>query len=178
MESSIPQSRLPRLTSLVRDFRNRPVQSMWDLLAGLPGGKRLFSKAVGRAAPYSGSIGAHVDELHDGFARLTLRDRPAIRQHLGSVHAIALANLGELTTGLAMLYGFPEDARGIVTSFKIDYHKKARGLLTAQCTTEPITSSAEQEKELVAEIRDESGDLVATATAAWLIRPKLRNGAT
>lgn len=156
---------------LVADLRSSPIRTAWDTLSGLPGGKRLFSKAVGRMAPYTGTIDARVVALRSGYAKVQLKDRPGLRQHLGSVHAIALANLGELCTGLAMMYDFPSDAKGIVIEFGITYHKKARGLLTAECHTEVVTDSHEQQKELEGIITDASGDVVARARALWLIRP-------
>jgi len=147
------------------------IRSTWERLSTLPMGKWLFSQGIGRMAPYSGSIGALVDELRPGFARVQLRDRKKVRNHLNSVHAIALMNLGELATGLALMASMPDDARGILAGLSMDYHKKARGLLTAECSCEVPDSNERREYEIIGEIKDESGELVATARARWLIGP-------
>jgi acyl-coenzyme A thioesterase PaaI-like protein len=151
---------------------DQPVKTLWDRLSPLPGGRAAFSRSIGLIAPYSASIGATVKDLGPGRARVTLKERRRLHNPFNSVHAIALANLGELATGLAMMYDFPADARGIVTKFEITFHKKARGLITAICHTDLVDSSDERPVEVSCDIRDEAGDLVARATATWLIRPK------
>lgn len=122
---------------------------------------------LGRMVPYSGSIQPHIEELAPGRARVVVRDRRSIRNHLGSVHAIALANLGELATGLAMVGALPPTVRGILVGLDVAYHKKARGRLEASClcTVPEVTQDVEQNA--VAEIRDAAGDVVATVTARW-----------
>ena len=73
------------------DGRRNLIRDAWNLLSGVPGGKTLFSRMVGRAAPYTGSIGATVVALRPGFAQVELQDRKPIRNHLASIHAVALA---------------------------------------------------------------------------------------
>lgn len=147
------------------------LRTLWRSLSKLPGGKTLFSLLVGWMTPYSGTIGARVAELGPGFCRVTLRDRRRVRNHLASVHAMALANLAEMASGLAVLVGLPPSVQGIVTGFSITYQKKARGLLTAECRVSGLNVTTEQEYEAPVAITDAQGDIVARATARWRLRP-------
>jgi uncharacterized protein (TIGR00369 family) len=145
------------------------VARWWSRLANKPGGKMLFSIIIGRTAPYTSTIGARVEELRPGFARWTMRDRRAIRNHLNSIHAVALVNFAEVTSGTAMLMSLPAGVRGIVTALSISYVKKARGLLTAECSCELPSIVGETSFDVHAEIRNPAGELVATATVTWLL---------
>jgi len=144
----------------------------WRRLAPLPGGQRLFSWYVGRMAPYSGSLGARVKALEPGHAVIELRDRRRVRNHLASIHAIALANLGELTTGLAMTSALPPTVRGIPVRLEIDFLKKARGRLTAECRCVAPAVTADVEHHAEADIRDPGGDVVARVRVRWQLGPK------
>ncbi|PYP60693.1 MAG: DUF4442 domain-containing protein [Gemmatimonadetes bacterium] len=149
------------------------LRALWRRLSGLPGGKTLFSLLVGWMTPYSGAIGARVAELEPGWCRVTLRDRRRVRNHLASVHAMAIANLAEMASGLAVLVGLPPGVQGIVTGFSISYLKKARGLLTAECRVSGggLNVTTEQVYEAPVSITDTQGDVVAHATARWRLRP-------
>jgi acyl-coenzyme A thioesterase PaaI-like protein len=148
------------------------LRAQWQRLAGLPGGKRLFSRALGSFVPYSGTLGARVDVLEPGRCVVVLRDRRRVRNHLKSVHAMALANLAELVTGLALMNSLPDNMRGILAGFSIDYLKKARGRLRAECRCEIPTSSEEREYLLTGAILNEDDEVVAEAKARWLIGPE------
>jgi len=148
------------------------VRSSWDRISKMPGGRRLFSVMVGRAAPYTGSIGARVEELRDGYARVTLRDRPQVRNHIRCVHAIALANLAELTGNVAIAYSLPDDARFIVAGMSMDYLKKARGTITGICEAPIPESDERREYEVHVSMCDESGEEVAHCILRTLVGPK------
>jgi acyl-coenzyme A thioesterase PaaI-like protein len=101
-----------------------------------------------------------------------MQDRRAVRNHVSSVHAIALANLGEVSTGLALMSGLPENARAIITQLSLEYLKKARGQIIAECDCTPPATSERQEIDVFSELRDEQGTLVARARARWLVGPR------
>jgi acyl-coenzyme A thioesterase PaaI-like protein len=150
------------------------LRSAWARLSPLPAGKRVFSRMIGTLAPYTGTIDPLVLELEPGHARVQMEDRRRVRNHLRSVHAIALMNLAEVATGLAIGAGLDEDARGILSGLSIEYFKKARGRLVAECDCEVPTSNERREYEIVGLIRDREGDVVARATAKWLVGPRRR----
>ena len=142
----------------------------WQRLSPLPGGRWLFSRFLGRMVPYSGTIGARVEVLEPGHARITMTERRAVRNHLRSVHAVALTNLGELATGLATVTALPPGVKAIVVGLSTEYHAKARGRLIAECRVSLPDDLNDAEVLAETQIRDEAGTLVATVRAQWRTR--------
>jgi acyl-coenzyme A thioesterase PaaI-like protein len=149
----------------------RSLLAAWHRLAPLPGGRWLFSRFLGLMNRYSGSVGATVEVLEPGFCRVSLHDRAAVRNHLASVHAIALANIAEMASGLAVLAALPESARGIPNRITIEYAKKARGPLLAEsrCVLPDVTVDGEHD--FTSTVTDAAGDVVARATVRWRLGP-------
>lgn len=143
--------------------------AIWRRLAPLPAGRWLFSVLLSRGVRYTGSIRPRVVELAPGRVVVTMRDRAAVRNHLGSIHAVALANLAEVSSGLALLAGLPGDARAILVRLEVDYAKKARGTLRSECDFPAVTSADEREIDIESRIRDAAGEVVATGRARWKV---------
>src|SRR5262245_1987676 len=166
----IPLARLiprPRL-----DGNRNVIRVAWDLLSGVPGGKVLFSRLIGRMAPYTSTIHATVTVLRAGYAEVQMHDRRGVRNHLESVHAIALANLGELAGNVALAYSLPDDARFIVSGLEIEYLKKARGTITAIGEPPIPRTSSRAQYDVPVTLRDQAGDEVAKVVLHSLVGPK------
>ena len=66
----------------------------------------------------------------------------------------------------------PDNPRGILTGFSVDYLKKARGRPQAECHCDIPPDDSKREYELTGEIRDSDADVVAVVRARWLIGPE------
>ena len=78
------------------------LMTAWRLLEPWPGGRWLFSRLLGLVVPYTGTIRPSVLRFEPGHVTIEMRDRRRVRNHLNSIHAVALANLGEASSGLAL----------------------------------------------------------------------------
>jgi acyl-coenzyme A thioesterase PaaI-like protein len=139
----------------------------WKTLNNIPGGHLLFNGFIKWKIPYTASISSRILLFDSGHLRIALKDRRKIRNHLNSIHALALANLGEYTSGLALLSSIPADVRGIVVNISTDYFKKARGPLIAESRVTAPQVTDDMEFKVTADLHDKEGDIVTTTTVFW-----------
>lgn len=147
------------------------VMERWERAKGSSFGRWLFSRGVGRFAPYTGTIGARVEVLEAGRSVVTMRDRKAVRNHLNSVHAVALTNLIELSGSLSIIASLPPETRMIPIRLETDFIKKGRGLMTAEASCLIPASNEKAELPAAVVIRDDAGDEVARGRVAVVIGP-------
>lgn len=150
----------------------RTLLRLWRRLRPLPGGSWLFSRVFGWLVPYSGSVRPRIRALSPGHAEVEIADRRANRQHLGSIHAIALLNAAEQASGLALLTGLPDGIRGIVTQISMQYFSKARGRIRAVSRVVVPTVTQDIELDVTADCLDRGGAVVARATVRWRLGPE------
>lgn len=143
----------------------------WRATRKVPFGDKIFAFALGRIVPYTGALGSEVKVIEKGRCLVELSDRRIVRNHLGSIHAMALANLAEICSGLCMLYTIGNQYRGILSGFQISYFKKARGRLFAECLFSPSEDTLKNpEIKIPVVIKNSDGVVVAEAVATWNIK--------
>lgn len=148
------------------------ILATWEKLKDKPFGKRLFSRGVGKLAAYTGTIKALVTDVKPGYCQAFLKERRLNKNHLKSIHAVALINLGEMTSGLAVLSGMSSQIRGILTKMEMKYIKKAKGDLIAECICEIPEVEESLDYSVKTIIKDMSGEVVAEGTFYWLLSRK------
>jgi acyl-coenzyme A thioesterase PaaI-like protein len=162
--------------------------SLYAFLSKFPFGNAVFSGIACFFAPYTASISARVEDFDRDKCIITLRDQPWLRNPFGSVHAIALSNLGEFTSGLLVMAQLQHNSscRGIPVRIDTVYHTKARGTITAKCIFDKnaaIIDTARLERIdkydviVTAQMYDSKDVLVAETNVTWTISKKApRNG--
>jgi acyl-coenzyme A thioesterase PaaI-like protein len=136
-------------------------------------GRWFVSRMICWRAPYFSSIAPRIEQLEPGRCIVRIRDRRAVHNHIGTVHAIALCNMAELSAGLATDAAIPDAMRWIPKGMAVRYLRKAVGTMTATAVV-PVTveSQAGTDVHVLVEVRDGSGELVFDADVTMWIAPR------
>lgn len=103
----------------------------WRRLHGVPLGRWLFTRAVCLRAPYFASLSPLILEIEPDHVTARVRKRRKVKNHIGTVHALACANLCELCAGVLMEAAIPAHRRWIPRGMNIEYLAKAATDVTA-----------------------------------------------
>jgi acyl-coenzyme A thioesterase PaaI-like protein len=141
-----------------------------------PAGLWVFSRLVCLKAPYFASIRPVFIALEPGYAKARIKKRRAVTNHIGTVHAIAMANLCEFVGGILMEISINPEMRWIPRGMNIRYLRPAKTNLVAECKIENIAWSEPQDVLLKVTVSDESGNMVSEAGIPMYIsrRPPLK----
>jgi len=150
------------------------VLTLYKKLTRYPAGHWLFTRAVCFKAPYFASIRPRFESLERGRCSATMPHRRAITNHLGTVHAIAMCNLAELTGGVMTDVSIPNSMRWIPVGMSVEYLKKAVGTMRAVATPgAPIVESTSgYDLPVNVEVTNPAGEPVFRATIAMRVSPK------
>lgn len=151
-----------------------PLLSMYRRITRWPAGHWLFSRAVCLKAPYFSTISPRFVSLEPGRCEVRIRDRRRVHNHIGTVHAIALCNLAELSAGVMTDASLPASMRWIPKGMTVEYLKKAKGTLHGVATPDAalVEASAGYDLPVTVVVTDSSGDTVFRARIAMWVSPR------
>lgn len=134
---------MPKLTlpgvSLKELRRSLPsdVKGLWEATRRLPQGNRVFSLLFAQKAPYFASAHPLFTVLRPNRAELIVRKRRSVKNHIGTIHAIALCNGLEAAMGALAEVTIPSDRRWLPKGMEVSYTAKADTDVTCIAETDP-----------------------------------------
>jgi acyl-coenzyme A thioesterase PaaI-like protein len=151
-----------------------PLLALYGKISRWPCGHWLFSKAVCFKAPYFGTIAPIITRLENGRCEAVIKDRRAVHNHIGTVHAIALCNLAELCAGVMTDASLPKTMRWIPKGMTVAYLKRAKGRMHAIATPmiPMVDSDAGYDLPVNVDVLDSSGDKVFHAEIRMWMSPR------
>lgn len=131
--------------------------------------------------PFNRPHGFRVTPLPDGGVSVRVPFWRINRNHVNGIHACALATASEMASGLGLLEQLdPKQYRVILRTLNMEYHYQGKEAVVA--TSLPIGEAMESKVLIplresgvvdhtdVVELKDGSGNHIATGTATWQIK--------
>ncbi|MFT5675890.1 MAG: acyl-coenzyme A thioesterase PaaI-like protein [Paraglaciecola sp.] len=156
-----------------------PLRTFVDKVNQYPGwlSSFLMTQMFRYKVKLAGTTGIEV--LHTDGKTVTYRqkNKRKAQNHIGSVHAAAMALLAESCTGFIVGINLPGDKLPLIKTMKFNYVKRASGDMTAvaSLTDEQIALMQTQEKgevNVTVEVTDASGIVPVECEMLWAWVPK------
>ena len=151
--------------------------------AKLPKGIRstLWSKAFGRIVPMVGSANIRYLEVSHDKVVVKIENHRTMQNHIGQVHACAMALIAETATGFVTGMNVPDSCIVLIKSLKVDFKRPSKGAMTAVATLtdeqQKLMQSSEKGETLISVIvTDESNQepIQCEMLWAWVAKSQLK----
>jgi acyl-coenzyme A thioesterase PaaI-like protein len=151
--------------------------SLYQRFTRWPAGHWLFSRAVCLRAPYFSTISPRFVALEPGRCEVRIPDHRRVHNHIGTVHAIALCNLAELSAGVMAEVTIPAGMRWIPKGMTVEYLAKATGTMRGVAAPEAtaVESAEGYEWSVVVQVSDSAGKDVFRARITMWLAPRPRH---
>ncbi len=140
----------------------------------------ILNKVLTLGIPFNAPHGFKIKEMSDETTRISLPNRKLNHNHLGGVHACAMATVGEYCAGMTLLKFFGASKyRFILSELNVKYTYQGRTDLEGTCSPKQVDRDAVQAsletdgkflQPMITMIRDKAGNDVATVTTTWQIK--------
>ena len=139
----------------------------------------VMSRAFNSQVRFAGTASIRFEELTEGRAVLTLANRRKVQNHIGGVHAAAMALLAEPATGAVLGMTVPDTHLPLLKSMHVDYTRRAKGDLRAEATLDEaqrqrVLTEPKGDLAVPCTVTDEDGEQPIVCTMTWAWVPKKR----
>ncbi len=139
--------------------------------------RRAVAFAIRRTIPFVGTAGIDILEVEPGRVVLRLANRRGVRNHIGGVHAAAMALLAETASGLVLGMNVRDSALPVLREMNIAYVARASGGLEAVATLDEVARAAIQGTDrgdlaVPVTVTDSAGESPVECVMRWAWRPR------
>jgi acyl-coenzyme A thioesterase PaaI-like protein len=132
-----------------------------------------------RLVRFVGTAKLDILELTASRSVVVVKNRPRVRNHIGSVHAAAIALIAETASGFVVGMNVPDTGAPVIKSMKVEYKKRAKGALRAEASLtdaqiEQILSTEKGDVSVAVKVTDETGNEPVLCEMVWAWTPKKR----
>lgn len=94
--------------------------------------QQAITEAIGETIPFVGTAGLRVEAYTPTRVAARLDDRRRVRNHVGGLHAAAMALLAETVTGLVVALNVPGESVPVIRTLNITFRRQAVAPLRAE----------------------------------------------
>lgn len=158
-----------RLAKVVKSIKGYPA-FMQDFLMNF---------VIRRTVKLVGTAKVEVLKLTKEESQFRIKNRKKVQNHIGTVHAAAMALIAETATGMVVGMNVPDDKYLVIKTLKVDFLKRAVGSLTATAKLSEaqrlaILNEDRGEVNVAVSVIDEEGKEPIECTMIWAWTPKRR----
>ena len=142
----------------------------------------LLSKTFGCIVPMVGAAKIRYECVKPSQVVVSITNHKSMQNHIGQLHACAMALLAETATGFVTGMNVPDRSIMLIKSMHIDYKRPSKGAIKAIATLTPeqqhLMRSSEKGETLVkVSVTDESGEqpIHCEMLWAWVEKSTLKN---
>lgn len=138
-----------------------------------------FSLVFGTVVKFFGTSSLKFEVVSPERSIVLIRNRRKIQNHIGGVHAVAMALIAESATGSIVGLNLGSESIPVIKSMTVNYLKRSKGDMRAEAWLTPeqieqIKTTPKGEVEVACKVTDEDGKEPISVSMIWAWTPVRR----
>ena len=158
-----------------------PFRQIRDAAADHPPDEQpqVVTEAIHETIPFVGTADLAIQTYTSTQVTARLHDAPRVHNHIGGLHAAAMALLVETVTGLVVALNVPDASTPVLRAMELDFQRRAAGALQATATLTEAEASRIRARPLgkidvPVTLSDASDQAPLACAMQWAWLPKAR----